>query len=80
MSIDSMYELAALGELLEQKGVMTKEEIIALAKELKRKTPPTDPPTATTTDTPPHSSPASKKWGFESEADKISDGNFGKSV
>ena len=48
MSIDSMYELAALGELLEQKGVMTKEEIITLAKELKRKTPPTDSRTAAT--------------------------------
>jgi hypothetical protein len=35
MAIDNMYELAALGELLEQKGVMTKEEIITLAKELK---------------------------------------------
>jgi hypothetical protein len=53
MAIDNMYELAALGELLEQKGVMTKDEIIALAKELKRKTPPTEPPTAATTDTPP---------------------------
>ncbi len=53
MSIDSMYELAALGELLEQKGVMTKAEIIALAKELKRKTPPAEPRTAATTDTPP---------------------------
>ena len=52
MSIDSMYELAALGELLEQKGVMTKEEIITLAKDLKRKTPPTEPRTATTTDPP----------------------------
>ena len=32
MSIDSMYELEAIGELLEQRGVMTKEEIITLAK------------------------------------------------
>jgi len=49
MSIDNTYELAALGELLEQKGVMTKDEIITLAKELKRKTPPTDSRTAATT-------------------------------
>ena len=33
MSIDPMYKLEAIGELLEQKGVMTKDEIIALAKE-----------------------------------------------
>jgi hypothetical protein len=53
MAIDNMYELAALGELLEQKGVMTKAEIIAFAKELKRKTPPAESRTAATTDTPP---------------------------
>jgi hypothetical protein len=35
-----MYELEAIEELLEQKRVLTKEEIITLAKELKRKTPP----------------------------------------
>ena len=52
MSIDSMYELAALGELLEQKGVMTKEEIITLAKELKRKTHPPKSRTAVTNDSP----------------------------
>ena len=46
MSIDSMYELAALGELLEQKGLITKQEILALATKLKQKadsTNPTDP-------------------------------------
>lgn len=43
MSIDSLYELEAIGELLEQKGVMTKEEIIYLAKELKRKFPHSNP-------------------------------------
>jgi hypothetical protein len=48
MTIDSMYELEATGELLQQRGVMTKEEIIALAKDLKRKTPSTEPRTATT--------------------------------
>jgi hypothetical protein len=53
MSIDNTYELAALGELLEQKGVMTKAEIIALAKELKRKTPPTESHTVATNDTSP---------------------------
>jgi hypothetical protein len=43
MAIDNMYELEAIGELLKQKGVMTKDEIITLAKELKRKTPPLVP-------------------------------------
>jgi len=42
MSIDSMYELAALGELLEQKGLITKQEILTLATELKHKNPPAD--------------------------------------
>jgi len=53
MSIDNTYELAALGELHEQKGVMTKEEIITLAKELKPKTPPTESRTASTPDPSP---------------------------
>ncbi len=43
MSIDSMYELAALGELLEQKGLLTKQEILALAKQLKRKADSSSP-------------------------------------
>jgi hypothetical protein len=53
MAIDNMYELKAIGALLEQKGVMTKDEIITLAKELKRKTSPADPCTSSTTDLPP---------------------------
>ncbi len=36
MSIDSMYELDAIGELLEKKGLITKQEILALAKDLKQ--------------------------------------------
>jgi len=42
MSIDSMYELAALGELLEQKGLITKQEILTLATELKHQNSPAD--------------------------------------
>jgi len=42
-----------IGELLEQKGVLTKDEIIALAKELKRKTPATESRTASTPDPSP---------------------------
>ena len=43
-----MYDLEVIEELLEQKGVGTKDEIITLAKELKRKTTPTDSRTAAT--------------------------------
>ena len=53
MAIGSMYELEAIGELLEQRGVMTKEEIIDLAKALIRKTPTTESRTANTTAIPP---------------------------
>ena len=43
MAIDNMYELEAIGELLEQKGLLTKQEILALAKDLKLKNPPAEP-------------------------------------
>ena len=46
LAIGNMYELEALGELLELKGLITKQEILDLATELKRKPPPaeqTDP-------------------------------------
>ena len=42
MSIDNSYELEAIGELLEPKGILTKQEILSLAKDLKRKNPPAD--------------------------------------
>ena len=35
MSIDNMYELEALGELLEEKGFLHKQEILDRAKSLK---------------------------------------------
>ena len=47
-----MYELAALGELLEKKGLITKEEIYILAKDLKQRTPPAKPRTDATNATP----------------------------
>ncbi len=43
MSIDNMYELEAIGELLEQKGLLTKQEILDLAKDLKQKSITPDP-------------------------------------
>ena len=42
MSIDTMYELEALSLLLEQKGVLTKQEVMMLATELKRQNPSTE--------------------------------------
>jgi len=52
LAIANMYEVEAIGELLEQKGVLTKDEIIALAKELRQKNPQTKSPTSSTTDSP----------------------------
>ena len=43
MAIENMYELAALWELLEKKGLIIKQEILALAKDLKLKALPADP-------------------------------------
>ena len=43
MSIDNMYELEALGELLEQKGLITKQEILDLASTLKQKADSVNP-------------------------------------
>jgi len=51
MAIDNMYELEALGELLEQKGLLTRQEIHSLAKDFKQKSLPTDPGTASQLDT-----------------------------
>lgn len=45
MTITNMYEVEALGELLEQKGLITKHEILNLATKLKRKNP--SPPAST---------------------------------
>jgi hypothetical protein len=43
-AIANMYEFVeAIGELLEQKGLFTKQEILDLTKDLKLKNPPTDP-------------------------------------
>ena len=53
MPIDSMYDLEANGGFLEQRMVMTKDEIIASAKDLKRKKPSTESRKATTITIPP---------------------------
>lgn len=43
LAIANMYEVEAIGELLERKGLLAKQEILDLATELKRKAPPADP-------------------------------------
>ena len=43
LAIANMYEVEALGALLEQKGLISKQEILTLAKELKQKAIPPDP-------------------------------------
>ena len=47
MAIDFMYKLKTNGEFLEQRMEMTKDEIIASAKDLKRKNPSTESRKAT---------------------------------
>ena len=42
LAIANMYEVEAIGELLEQKGLLTKQEIPDLGKDLKRKNPPAE--------------------------------------
>ena len=42
-SIDSMYELANPGKSPEKNGLITKQDILSLAKDLKQKAAPADP-------------------------------------
>ncbi len=53
MSIDNMYELEAIGELMENKGLMTKQEILTLAKDLKQQALTPDPSSTAQLDTQP---------------------------
>ena len=53
LAIANMYELEAIGELLEEKGLLTKQEILTLAKDLKQKNPPAEPGTISQLDTQP---------------------------
>jgi len=39
LAISSMWEIAALMEVLERKGVCTKQEVLDMIQELRRKTP-----------------------------------------
>ena len=39
LAISNMYEIGALIELLDQKGIVTKQEILDMIQELRRKTP-----------------------------------------
>ena len=42
MSVTNMYKVEGIGELLEKKGLFTKQEIHTIAKDLKRKNLPAD--------------------------------------
>ncbi len=39
LAISNMWETAALVELLERKGILTKQEVLAMIQELRRKQP-----------------------------------------
>ena len=52
LAIANMYEVEAIGELLEQKGLLTKDEIITLAKDLNQKSITPDPINTSPRDTP----------------------------
>ncbi len=44
LAITNMWETSALVELLERKGVLTKQEVLAMIQELRQPEPTTSPP------------------------------------
>lgn len=44
LAISSMWEMAALVEVLERKGICTKQEVLDMIQELRRKNPKAVPP------------------------------------
>ncbi len=44
LAISNMWETAALVELLERKGVLTRQEVLAMIQELRKRDPPAAPP------------------------------------
>ena len=44
LAISSMWEMAALVEVLERKGICTKQEVLDMIQELRRKNPTAVPP------------------------------------
>ncbi len=44
LAISNMWETAALVELLERKGILTKQEVLAMIQELRQREPTAIPP------------------------------------
>ncbi len=44
LAISSMWEMAALVESLERKGILTKQEVLAMIQELRQRDPTAIPP------------------------------------
>ncbi len=44
LAISSMWETAALVELLERKGILTKQDVLAMIQELRQREPTAIPP------------------------------------
>ncbi len=44
LAISNMWETSALAELLERKGVLTKQEVLAMIQELRQREPTAIPP------------------------------------
>ena len=44
LAISTMWETSALVELLERKGILTKQEVLAMMKELRQREPTAIPP------------------------------------
>ncbi len=47
LAISNMWETAALVELLERKGILTKQEVLAMIQELRQREPTAIPPRRT---------------------------------
>ncbi len=46
LAISNMWEIAALVELLERKGILTKQEVLAMIQELRQREPMAIPATS----------------------------------
>ncbi len=44
LAISNMWETSALVELLERKGILTKQEVLAMIQELRQRDPSANPP------------------------------------
>ena len=44
LALSTMWETSALGELLERKGILTKQDVLAMIQELRQREPTAIPP------------------------------------